>query len=140
MCYAFALFNFGFIVPVVTGTLASLASRRPRKTRFVPPRVWKRLFYAFNYTAVAAVAAAICLLSVTIYQLQFSQRNGDSPLRFNFAPRPAAIVTFVILGGAFVIILFALILHHAGSGGEEGLNTLLSRKEKEPGLDEYMLI
>jgi hypothetical protein len=142
MCYAFALFNFGFIVPIVAGALLSWASRRRPDALFANPSIWKVLIWVFNYAAAVAAAVAICLLNITIIQLRFPDgvSVGQNPLlQFSVIPRPAAIFA---LAGAGLISLTAfvgLILHYLVNGWRAVIDALKGSSDGEiPGINDYV--
>lgn len=57
MCYAFALFNCGFVIPLVTLGLLKWASHSPVETLFASPHIWSMLLNVFVYLSVTAVVA-----------------------------------------------------------------------------------
>lgn len=144
MCYAFALFSCGFIIPVVTALLLGWASRRPPGARFASPRKWKVLLCLFHYVTVIAVAAAICVLIVTIFQLRTTMEDGgaypDSPPQFNLPVRPAAMIIIVCIGIVSLTSIVAFALHYTINGWKTLFDSLLDRRKKGPGLNEYMSV
>jgi len=118
MCYAFTLFNFGFIVPSASLALLKWASHRPETSAFASPLFWKVVLSLAIYTSITATACAICLLNVSIFELHFPlDKDGlpmNAPLQLNVNPSPAAylaliptgvviIVTFIILTCVFIV-------------------------------------
>ena len=143
MCYAFALFNCGFIIPLVTLALLKWASHTPRETLFASPQVWTTLLNLFVYLSVAAVVGAICLLNVTIIVLHFPRDDQgnlqDSPAQFNVAPRPSG--TFALMCAVVTIgmTVFALGLHYTANGWDTLFKAVIGHRIEEPGhrLKEY---
>lgn len=142
MCYAFALFCCGFIIPVVSGACLGWASSRPPRTRFATPQRWNGVLFFFKYTAMTFITVAICILSVTIFQLRFaSEGRGGSP---NSPPyidvRPAAGMTFVCVGLVALTVVIALISHFLVNGWKRVVDAILSRRESGPGLNDYVQV
>jgi len=134
MCYAFSLFNIGFIVSVFTKSLLNWAARCPRETWFTTPQHWNVLICFFNYSAAVVVAAAICLLNVTILQLQFSEATGGA------TARPAAIISLVFMGIAILIVLITFAMYLAVNGLGTLFDAPSSRRKPRRELEQYTLL
>ncbi|TFK51563.1 hypothetical protein OE88DRAFT_1562020 [Heliocybe sulcata] len=120
MSLAFAFFNFGFVIPMVSQALLKWAARRDRKSKLLRPMLWSLVLCFFIYVSVIVVAAAICILSLTIFYLQFplgsDGRRGDSPLQFDNLPRFGAGFMFICAGLSAVVTGTALIIHYIHNG------------------------
>ena len=140
MCYAFALFCCGFIIPVVSGVCLGWASSRPPKTRFATPQIWNGVIYLFKYTATTFITVAICILSVAIFQLRFaSEGSGANPYSPPYIDvRPAAGMTFICVGMAVMTVVIAFILHTLVNGWKRVVDSILSRRERGPGINDYI--
>ncbi|KAF7798380.1 hypothetical protein EIP86_009601 [Pleurotus ostreatoroseus] len=144
MCYAFAFFNFGFIVPLVALALLKWTSSRHWDSIFATPVVWSILLNLFIYMSAAAVTGALCLLSVTIVLLHFSKDTGgtytDSPAQFNVDPRVAgaSVIACAVITAAMSLI--AVALHYMANGWHTLLSDFAGRRKQKPGLrlEEYI--
>lgn len=132
MCYAFALFNCGFIVPLVALALLKWASNCPRSTLFAAPQVWSFLLNFFIYISVGAVVSAICLLNVTIIFLRFGEGDGgapqDSQPQLNVSPAPAGNFALICAVVAIFATLFALALHYTANGWQSFVTAIVGRR------------
>lgn len=145
MCYAFALFNCGFIFPLVALALLKWAARCPRQTLFAAPQKWTFLLNFFIYISMGAVVSAICLLNVTIIYLHF-ERGGDGALQnsqpqFNVPPAPAGSLALICAVVAIFATLSALVLHYTVNGWHLLVTTIVGRRREtqpEPHLDNYV--
>ncbi|EED82183.1 predicted protein [Postia placenta Mad-698-R] len=145
MCYAFALFNCGFTIPMVSIALLKWAASRPREALFASPKIWSALLNVFLYVSGTAIAVAICLLNVTIVFLQFREDSDgvrtDSPAQFNVAPRPAGIFALVCITIPSIMTLLALALHYCANGWDTLFSALIGnyKQESGQGFDNYIL-
>lgn len=142
MCYAWALFNCGFIIPMASLSLLSWASRRSRATLFASPKIWSLLLNFFIYISVIAVAAALVLLNVSIIDLHVNW-SGGGVLQFDVNPIPAgafALVCAVVTG---IMTVLAFVLHYLVNGWSNLIAALQGRptdREVEvPKYDDYLL-
>lgn len=137
MCYAFALFNCGFIIPLVTVALLKWASHSPREVLFASPQVWSALLNVFIYLSVAAVIAAICLLNVTIIGLHFPHDSEgvlqDSPAQFNVSPRPSGTFALMCAVVTIAMTVFALALHYTANGWDTFFKAVIGRRTEHAG-------
>jgi hypothetical protein len=127
MCYAFALFNCGFIVPTVTLALLKWASLRSPEAHFACPHIWSMFLSVAVYLSVIAVVAAICLLNVTIIYLNF-----DS-LQYNVGPRPAGYFALICAAITGLFTFCALILHYMVNGWNTLFSALTGRQKVNHG-------
>ena len=139
MCYAFALFCCGFIIPVVSGACLGWASSRPPRTRFATPQTWNGILFFFKYMAMTFITVAICILTVTIFQLRFAVESGGGTQVYIDA-RPAASMTFICVGIAALSVGIALISHFLVNGWKRVVDAILSRRESGPGLNDYIQV
>ncbi|KAF8435018.1 hypothetical protein L210DRAFT_3551679 [Boletus edulis BED1] len=131
MCYAFALFVCGFIIPTVALALLKWASLRPKDTVFTSPYTWTLALNISTYASVAAVGSAICLLNLTLYLLSFpldaSGQQEDPHLQFSISPSPAGSVSLGGLSLAVGIALFCVITHYVARGWDAFVHDFLRR-------------
>ncbi|KIJ11482.1 hypothetical protein PAXINDRAFT_171732 [Paxillus involutus ATCC 200175] len=144
MCYAFALFNCGFIVPTVALLLLQWASLRPREALFAAPQHWTVALNVFVYGSVAAVGAAICLLNVSLFVLHFpvgpDGQRMDAGLEFDIAPPPAGSLALVCLAVAVVATLVAGLFHYLANGWKLLVGDFVgSRRSQGHGFVDYVL-
>lgn len=146
MCYAFALFNCGFIFPLVALALLKWASNCPRTTLFAAPQAWSLLLNFFIYISVGAVVSAICILNVTIIFLRFEEGDGgapqDSQPQFNVSPAPAGNFALICAVVAIFAALFALALHYTANGWQSFVTAIVGRRRDNQSshhLDNYVL-
>lgn len=145
MCYAFAFFNFGFIVPLVALALLKWTSSRHWDMIFATPHAWSVLLNLFIYISAAAVIAAICLLSVTIVLLHFDKdaegAYSDSPAQLNVEPRIAGASVIACAIISVVMSLIAVALHYMANGWHMLLSDFAGSRKQKPGhrLEEYLL-
>lgn len=143
MCYAFAFFDCGFIVPSVALVLLKWALSRPKDTVFAAPHIWTLVLNIFVYGSVAAVATAISLLNISLYFLDFSiGSNGqrmDSKLQFNISPTPPGSVGLGCLLLAVAMIIISGLAHYLARGWDAVVHDFIGCWEKASrfGLDEY---
>ncbi|KAF9234371.1 hypothetical protein BU15DRAFT_79053 [Melanogaster broomeanus] len=145
MCYAFALFNCGFIVPTVALLLLKWASLRPKEALFSSPHLWTPVLNVFVYGSVAAVGAAICLLNVSLCVLHFSAgpdgQITDAKLEFGIAPPPAGSIALVCLAVALVVALVAGLFHYLANGWKLLVGDFVgNRRSQGHGLVDYVLV
>lgn len=145
MCYAFALFNCGFTIPMVSIALLKWAASRPREALFASPKIWSSLLNVFLYVSGTAIAVAICLLNMTIVFLQFREGSDgvrtDSPAQFDVVPRPAGIFALVCITIPSIMTLLALALHYCANGWDTLFSALIGnyKQESGQGFDNYIL-
>lgn len=135
MCYAFALFNCGFVLTLATLTLLIWASKRPRQVPISSPRIWSIFLNFFLYISLASVATAICLLNITIIRLHFSkegQGSSESDLEFNISPYLAGYFALFCAAVTTVMALTALVLHYTANGWSTLVSALVSRPHEKP--------
>ncbi|KAG1834328.1 hypothetical protein DFJ58DRAFT_821491 [Suillus subalutaceus] len=143
MCYAFALFDCGFIVPTVALALLKWASQQPKDAVFASPQVWTLLLNIFLYGSAAAIGAAICLLNISLLVLHFSVgQNGqltDAKLQFNVEPTPAGTLALGCFGLAVVVVVVSGLAYYLANGWDAMIKDLFGRREccKE-GLQDYV--
>ncbi|KAG9317883.1 hypothetical protein JVU11DRAFT_2112 [Chiua virens] len=120
MCYAFALFDCGFIIPTVALALLKWASLRPKDTLFCSPHTWTLILNIFAYVSVAAVGAAICLLNMTLYLLVFPRNSSGQPtnatLQLYISPTPAGSLSLGCLLLSMGIVLICALIHYLARG------------------------
>lgn len=120
MCYAFALFDCGFIIPTVASSLLRWASLRPKDTLFCSLHTWTMLLNIFTYASVAAVGSAICLLNMTLLLLTFPlDSNGqrtDANLQLGVSPTPAGSVSLGCFFLSVGMILISILVHYSSHG------------------------
>lgn len=133
MCYAFALFDCGFIVPTVALALLKWASQQPKKAVFASPQVWTLLLNIFLYGSAAAIGTAICLLNISLLLLHFSVgQNGqlaDAKLQFNVEPTPAGTLALGCFGLAAVIVVVSGLSHYLANGWDAMIKDFFGRRE-----------
>ncbi|KIK35725.1 hypothetical protein CY34DRAFT_561181 [Suillus luteus UH-Slu-Lm8-n1] len=133
MCYAFALFDCGFIVPTVALALLKWASQQPKDAVFASPQVWTLLLNIFLYGSVAAIGTAICLLNISLLLLHFSVgQNGqlaDAKLQFNIEPTPAGTLALGCFGLAAVIVVVSGLSHYLANGWDAMIKDFFGRRE-----------
>lgn len=143
MCYAFALFDCGFIVPSVALVLLKWASSQPKDTVFATPHIWTLVLNIFVYGSVAAVAAAISLLNISLYLLNFPLgshgQQMDSELQFDISPTPPGSVGLGCLLLAGAVIIISGLAHYLPRGWDAVVHDFVGRREKVSGfgLDKY---
>ncbi|KAL6302081.1 hypothetical protein BKA93DRAFT_737626 [Sparassis latifolia] len=130
MCYSWGLFNCGFIIPLSGLSLLKWASTRSRETLFASPQVWSLLLSIFIYLSVIAVAAALCLLNVSIIVLHYSW-TADSTPQFNVQPVPAGAFALMCTAITCVLTIFAFFLHYSVNGWHNLFGALLGRQNEE---------
>jgi hypothetical protein len=145
MCYAFALFDCGFIVPTVALALLKWASQRPKETVFASSQLWTLLLNVFLYGSVAAISVAICLLNISLLKLHFSvSQTGqitDATLALGIDPTPAGTLALGCFGLAVVVIIVSGLLHAVANGWNTMIKDFVGRKEcSDGGLKGYSLI
>ncbi|KAH7907042.1 hypothetical protein BJ138DRAFT_544057 [Hygrophoropsis aurantiaca] len=137
MCYAFALFDCGFIFPTVALALLKWASCRSKDALFACPQIWSMILSVFIYGSVVAVGVAICLLNVSIMDLYFPVGNDgqrmDSGLQLDIPPKPAGMFALVYTGVTGAVISVALLLHYMVNGWDTMINALFGRVVETPG-------
>ncbi|KAG1828013.1 hypothetical protein EV424DRAFT_576640 [Suillus variegatus] len=143
MCYAFALFDCGFIVPTVALALLKWASQRPKDAVFASPQVWTLLLNIFLYGSAAAIGAAICLLNISLFILHFSVgKNGqltDAQLQFNVEPTPAGSLALGCIGLAVVVVVVSGLSHCLANGWDAMIKDFFGRRENcKEGLQDYV--
>jgi hypothetical protein len=120
MCYAFALFDCGFIIPTVAIVLLKWASLRPKDTLFCSPHTWTLVLNIFAYASVAAVGSAICLLNMTLFLLTFpldsSGQRTDANLQLGVSPTPAGSVSLGCFFLSVGIISICLLTQYMSRG------------------------
>ena len=128
-----------FLLFLVCVGWASRASR-PARTRFADPRIWKGvLLCLFKYMATAFITVAICILSVTIFQLlHATEGNTDSPPYVDV--RPAAGMTFICVGMTALSVVIALISYFLVNGWKSVVDAILDRRESVPKLNDYIQV
>lgn len=144
MCYAFALFDCGFIVPTVALALLKWASHQPKDAVFASPQVWTLLLNIFLYGSAAAIGVAICLLNISLVMLHFSvdqnDQLSDAMLQFNVEPTPAGTLALGCLGLAAVVIVVSGLSHYLANGWDAMIKDFFGRRECcREGFQDYIL-
>ncbi|KAG2366144.1 hypothetical protein BDR07DRAFT_1373844 [Suillus spraguei] len=143
MCYAFALFDCGFIVPTVALALLKWASQQPKDAVFASPQVWTLLLNIFLYGSAAAIGVAICLLNISLVMLHFSvDQNGqlDAKLQFNVEPTPAGTLALGCLGLAAVVVVVSGLSHYLVNSWDAMIKDFFGCRECcREGLQDYVL-
>jgi len=145
MCYAFALFDCGFIVPTVALTLLKWASQRPKETILASSQFWTLLLNFFLYGSVAAISVAICLFNISLLKLRFSvSQTGqitDAKLELGFDPTPAGTLALGCFGLVVVVTIVSVLLHAVANGWNTMIKDFVGRKKcSDGGLKGYSLI
>lgn len=143
MCYAFALFDCGFIVPTVALALLRWASQQPKDAVFASPQIWTLLLNIFLYGSVAAIGAAICLLNISLLILHFPVgQNGqltDAKLQFDVEPTPAGTFALGCFGLAAVVVVVSGLCHYLANGWDAMIKDFFGRRECcGEGLQDYV--
>ncbi|KAG2113985.1 hypothetical protein BD769DRAFT_1673551 [Suillus cothurnatus] len=143
MCYAFALFDCGFIVPTVALALLKWASQQPKDAVFASPQVWTLLLNIFLYGSAAAIGTAICLLNISLLVLYFPVgQNGqltDAELQFNVEPTPAGTLALGCFGLAAVVVVVSGLLYFLANGWDATMKNFFGRRTcRGKGLQDYV--
>jgi hypothetical protein len=143
MCYAFALFDCGFIVPTVALALLKWASQRPKNTVFASPQFWTLLLNVSLYGSVAAISIAICLLNISLLNLHFSiGQNGqlsNATVELNFDPTPAGTLALGCFGLAALVIVVSGLSYYVANGCDAMIKDFVGRREcHDGGLKDYV--
>ncbi|KAF9516695.1 hypothetical protein BS47DRAFT_1483842 [Hydnum rufescens UP504] len=133
MCWAFSLFIIGLVLTTTTQALLTWCSRL-EEYPFSTPSLWELVIGIGVYGAVGVVIAAICLLMLSVQQLNYA-----APVVVTTDPRPPAYFAFSTLGtGLFIAVLvFALF---CGANGAKKLlwrRSLDRLKAPKRGLEDY---
>ena len=106
MCWSFSLFIAGLSIFITMQSLLIWCSHLKRRPIW-DPNFWESVLVIFSSTAIIAVAGAIALLVITVYNLRFNVNpevayinpnaaNWDAHLVFDVNPRSSAIVAFSV--------------------------------------------
>lgn len=132
MCYAFALFNCAFIIPLVALALLKWASISPRRSLFASSRAWSFLLNLFIYISLGAVVSAVCLLNFTIIYLHFEEGDGgalqDSQPVFSVQPSPAgnfALVCAIVAGFTTIFVHWS---YYSANGWDSFMTAIVGRR------------
>lgn len=135
MCYAFALFDCGFIIPIVSLAILKWASLRPKDTLFCSPHTWTLTLNILTYLSVVAVGSAICLLNMTLYLLTFPlDSNGqqkDANLQLTVSPTPAGSISLGCLSLAVGMVSFCALTHYMARGWHAFVQDFLGHRRGE---------
>ncbi|KAF8549021.1 hypothetical protein OG21DRAFT_1470501 [Imleria badia] len=135
MCYAFALFDCGFIIPTVSLAILKWASLRPKDTLFCSPHTWTLVLNIFAYVSVASVGCAICLLNMTLYFLAFPLDSSGQPtvpnLQLTVSPVPAGSLTLGCLSLAVLMVSLCVLIHYTSYGWDAFFGDFLGRRPGE---------
>jgi len=114
MCWAFALFDIGFILTLLVRSMLTWFSGLPLPGRqFATTFFWEFAIQTTLILALASTTIAIFLLNLTTYLLIYPSAAGgdrqDSP-QWNIGPTPSGIMAMVALAGAVFTVAICLLL------------------------------
>jgi len=116
MCWSFSLFIAGLSIFITMQSLLIWCSHLKRRPIW-DPNFWESVLVIFSSIAIIAVAGAIALLVITVYNLRFkvnpevaytnpNAANWDADLVFDVNPRSSAIVAFSFMAtGMFALLI-----------------------------------
>jgi hypothetical protein len=144
MCWSYALFNIGFIFPVICHGLLSWAARVDRAIPFNAAVKWRIVLSSVTYISVIAVIVAIYLLNFTILKLTFpidptTGQRGDSDLMFGVQPGPSSIMMFVLAATGVLGVLGYMAFYVLANGWKGVMRALKNGKTESGRLDSYVL-
>jgi len=146
MCYAFALFGIGFVVPIITQGLLKWGSRLPEETVFLRQKFWRFMLSFCIGIAVLSVAAATLILDITIFQLTgpsdaaHASDGGDDSTP-QLGAHSSASISFAFLVLSFVVIVAALGLYVGGNGLETLQRGVLGKRNaKTENVKDYVCV
>jgi hypothetical protein len=96
MCWAFSLFIIGLVLTTTIQALLTWCSQLQEYLVFTPS-VWELVVGVGVYGAVGVVIAAICILMLSVQQLNYvAATHTDASLVFTTDPRPPAYFAFSV--------------------------------------------
>lgn len=103
MCWAFGLFDIGFIITLLIRSILMWCSRPPLPKRpFASVLYWELVIHCALIMAFASTTVAIFLLNMTIWQLKYPQQEV---LQLDLSPAPSALLSISVLAGAIFTVL-----------------------------------
>lgn len=110
MCWAFALFDIGFILALCVRSILLWCSRLPlRKKQFATTLPWEFVIQTALIIALASTTSAIALLNVTIY-LFTPPITVQDIIQWDIAPTPSAVLAMTVLAGAMLTVTICVFL------------------------------
>jgi hypothetical protein len=132
MSWAFALFNIGIVLPVLTQTLLLWCAHIPRNVPLLSALHWRAVLTLITYTSLIAVVTAIYLLSICIFKLTYQpDETGnmrDPGLEFNIVPRPSSVMALAFAALAVIVVLGFMVFSVMGQGYSALKTTIISDK------------
>lgn len=107
MCWAFALFNVGFVIAAVVRSILTWLSRLPLPNKtFATTFFWELVIQFALIIAFACTTMAIFLLNLTIYQFS----SADAEVQLNLSSKPSGIIAMTVLVGAVSAVTICIFL------------------------------
>lgn len=143
MCLAFVLFNYGSAIPIVQQSILRWATHLSPTSRLKGnPKLWNFFVQILTYSTVAAVAAAVCILNLSLWDLRFTVgpdgEQRDVGMKFDNFPRPAAWLSFIVATCIVLFVCFASILHCVTNGWNPRFNAALRHFDHDARPDESL--
>jgi hypothetical protein len=111
MCWAFALFDIGFIITILVRSTLMWCARPPLPKRpFASTFYWELVIHIALIFAFASATVAIFLLNMTIWQLVYPRAEDQDIIQLDLSPAPGAFLSISVLAGAVFTVLVVLAL------------------------------
>jgi len=111
MCWAFALFDIGFILTLLVRSILTWFSGLPLPGKqFATTLFWEFAIQTTLILALASTTIAIFLLNLTAYLIVYPGGGGQGNPAWNIPPKPSAIMSIVALAGAVSTVAICLLL------------------------------
>jgi hypothetical protein len=112
MCWAFALFDIGFVIATLVRSILTWCAHLPTpRKQFATAFYWDLVIHVALFLAFASTTCAIFLLNMTVLRLPYPRPRGDQEeAELRLSPAPGAILAMSVLGASMFTIMVVLAL------------------------------